>query len=101
VEPGWSGAEWASAVGVSVDGGEVHSVQGEGEGEKGDQSVWKGLGIQWKDWHETIEDAVRDLERVAGTLAKSGWEELFGDDDEGPEPETEEDLEEYCSEGER
>ena len=79
LEAGWSGAEWVRAVGVPADDA-LSSVEKE---------LWKGLDIEWRDWRETIEDAVRDLRRVAGALEKSGWEDLFGDDDEA-EPDEDE-----------
>lgn len=89
VDGEWSGAGWATGVELRLDGDAVgmrgSHVAGEAVGEsdarrRGEgEGVWKGLAIRWRDWHETVEDAVRDLERVADVLERSGWDELFGD----------------------
>lgn len=79
LEAGWCGTEWVRAAADDT----LSSVESD------ESSLWKGLDIEWRDWRETIEDAVRDLRRVAGALEKSGWEDLFGDDDEA-EPDEDE-----------
>lgn len=46
-----------------------------------DKEFWPGLTIDWRSWKETILDAVCDLDKVTRTLEKSGWEDLFEDDE--------------------
>lgn len=48
--------------------------------------AWPGLVIKWRDWRETVFDAICDLEKVTRTLERSGWEELFDDDENGTVP---------------
>ncbi|KAF8576651.1 NAD(P)-binding protein [Ramaria rubella] len=48
---------------------------------------WTGVDVQWRDWRETVQDAVRDLEKAAAGLEESGWEELFEESDDPSEPE--------------
>ncbi|KAF8530141.1 hypothetical protein BU17DRAFT_78719 [Hysterangium stoloniferum] len=43
-------------------------------------SDWKGIDVRLRDWRETVEDAVRDLEGVMETVEQSGWDDLFDDD---------------------
>jgi hypothetical protein len=84
LEGRWSGAGFArAALPLHVEGTADGHVEGAGDSsaESGDGTVWNGLGIQWRDWRETVEDAVADLERVAGGLEESGWEDLFGSDE--------------------
>ena len=88
VDEVWSGA----GAGAGGGGGGDDNDDGDGRGGArlggGYRPVWSGLGIRWRDWRETVEDAVRDLERVAGGLERSGWEELFGEDEDTEDDET-------------
>lgn len=45
------------------------------------KDIWPGLAIDWRDWKQTVLDAVCDLDKVTRTLEKSGWEDLFEDDE--------------------
>lgn len=45
------------------------------------KDFWPGLAIDWRDWKQTVLDAVWDLDKVTKTLEKSGWEDLFEDDE--------------------
>jgi len=48
------------------------------------EKCWGGIKLNWRDWRETVVDAVADIERVSVRLEQSGWEDLFdGDEDAG------------------
>jgi len=69
----WSGARSKSNSGDQL---ELAHVEVGGSG-------WRGIDVHLRDWQETVEDAVRDLERVMETVEQSGWDDLF-DDDKAP-----------------
>ncbi|KAF8521129.1 hypothetical protein JB92DRAFT_1831488 [Gautieria morchelliformis] len=83
---GAGGGAAHSERGAAGDGSDSAHVESAGS-ETGGREVpaWDGLGMRWRDWRETVEDAVADLERVAasGRLEESGWEDLLGSDDSG------------------
>ncbi|GJJ14335.1 hypothetical protein Clacol_008599 [Clathrus columnatus] len=75
----WSGA--LLELDSELNRGETMVVSESDTARPSDDILWPGLKVQWRDWRETVLDGIYDLEKVTRTLERSGWEELFDDDE--------------------